>query len=566
MRIGDDRIPCIRQAWRLFFYLCSFVGLATQPVLAQDKFHFVDNHRAAGIVHTHRCAGDRPLLPRLMVAGMAILDYDNDGWLDIYMLNQGPVPTLGLVKSEIEPGISNRLYRNVGGTFVDVTESAQVGSGSFSLGVVAGDLDNDGDQDLIISNYGPAELFLNNGDGTFSKQSTAMGISGQTNPFGAGIALLDIDSDGALDLFLGNYVDFSMSRFESAIQSSFPYPPGPKDFPASKDQLFRNRRDGTLEDVTVSSNIARFPGPTMGVISGDWDDDGDPDLFLCSDAAPNQLFANDGHGRFTEQAVEMGLAFDVAGNVNGSMGVDAGDYDGDGKIDLLVTNYTGQVPVLYRNLGSGVFEDVTRQSRVGRSLLPHTNWGVSWNDFDLDGDLDAFIANGHFLKNIQEIDDRTTFKVANTLMENEGNQFKDASRYAGPAFSHVESSRGAAFGDLDNDGDIDGIVMNADAEPTYLCNETQTKGAWIAVELIGVMSNRDGVGAKVTVSADGKEFVSCVHAGRGYQSHYGTRLHFGLGERTKIGWIEVKWPSGHKERFRGGRVGSKVQLVEGHGQ
>ncbi len=316
--------------------------LATSWLPGQENIQFRDVGLESGLQLRHQCLGEAPLLPRLMVAGMAMFDYDSDGWLDIYLLNQGTLPLESLDQQDKAPltdkkqaafaPIGNRLYRNNrDGTYSDVTMLAGVASGQFCLGVVAADVDNDGDSDLLLNNFGSVEFYQNNGDGTFESATKGSMIEGPAGQFGAGIACLDIDHDGALDIYASNYVDFTMERYRDRAEKSFPYPPGPKDFAPSPDRLLRNLGNGTFEDVSVSSGVAGFPGPTMGVICGDFDGDGDCDIFLCSDAAPNQLLVNDGRGKFTDQAVASGVVFDVSGNVNGSMGVDAGDYDNDGR-------------------------------------------------------------------------------------------------------------------------------------------------------------------------------------------------------------------------------------------
>ena len=547
-------------------FLIAAIGFT--ELRAQSPFHFVDSANLAGLTVPHFDGGSQePYLPALMVTGLALFDYDGDGWTDVYLLGECELfPNQKQSTPRLHP-CGNTLYRNQGdGSFVDVTEAAGVRSGGFALGVVAADIDNDGDQDLATSNFGATELYINNGDGTFERVYLEASESKRTTPFGAGIACLDIDNDGFLDLFVSQYVDFSVERYNEVAPKSFPYPPGPKDFNPSIDTLYRSLGDGTFSDVSETSGISRFPGPSMGVVCGDLDGDNDADIFVCSDANLNQFFVNDGTGKFEDQALLAGLAFDVNGNANGSMGVEAGDYDNDGHIDLLITNYSQQLPVLYRNLGSGLFEDVSRRTRVGREVFAHTNWGVGLVDFDNDRDLDVFFANGHFLKNIKSIDDRSAYRVANTLMANDGRgRFSDVSKSSGPGLEVVESSRGAAFGDLDHDGDIDCVLLNANAKPTYLENRSPAIGSWIDIRLVGTRVNRDAVGAKVQIAAGGHKQVAMVHAGRGYQSHYGTILHFGLGTAASVDQIEVTWPGGVVESFASHATKGTLILVQGKG-
>lgn len=550
------------------------VHAQTTSSIAPAKIAFEDRHAQSGMVGRHFCSNNEEALPRFMVAGVAVFDYDNDQLLDILLLNQSDRRSVDSSQS-VEAATLGRLYRNLGaGRFIDVTESAGLAFSAFALGVCAGDMDNDGDQDLAISSFGPILLLENNGDGSFSL-TTQNGIENHpgkstAEAFGAGVAMLDIQNDGNLDLFVANYVEFTVERHRSSLKSSFPYPPGPKDFPPAADWLFRSHGDGRFTEVSKEVGIATLRGPTMGIVSGDWDGDGDSDLFLCSDAAPNQYFVNDGSGRFVDRAIESGLAFDLMGNVNGSMGVDSGDFDNDGKSDLLITNYTGQMPVLYRCLGDGVFEDVSRRTQIGRTMLPHTNWGVVWIDVENDGDLDAFFANGHFLPQIEQIDQRTSFRVANTLMENLGNaRFRDISVDAGSGLLVKESSRGAASGDWDRDGDMDLVILNFEAEPTLLINETKSIGNWIDIRLVGVDCNRDALGAVVTIEFGGPTNIqsrtAMVHAGRGYQSHFGTELHFGIGRVSTIDRIQVRWPGRGLESFSCDRINGLLHLIQGKG-
>lgn len=547
-------------AFFAFFFACLSVE-------AQTPFTFVDNAKSAGIVSQHfDGGGSKNYLPQLMMTGLSLFDFDGDGWTDIYLLNGHELSPDSEKKASKTNPPGNTLYRNNrNNTFADVTDAAGVRSGSFAMGAVTGDFDNDGDQDLMTSNFGAVELFKNNGDGTFALEKNWIGI-GNGLAFGSGIACLDIDNDGLLDLFASNYVEFSFDQYGEAARSS-PYPPGPKDFRPASDCLYRNLGDGTFADVSISSGIAAAPGPSMGIVCGDFDGDNDADIFVCSDAAPNQFFVNDGVGHFVDSALLAGLAFDLGGNANGSMGVDAGDYDNDGRIDLLITNYTGQMPVLYRNLGDGLFEDVSRVSRVGRSVVAHTNWGVGLVDFDNDRDLDVFFANGHFLKNIDLIDDRTTYRVQNTLMSNDGRGgFSDVSMSAGPGLKILESSRGAGFEDFDQDGDMDCILLNANSRPSYLENRSENGGSWIGIRLIGTSVNRDAIGAIAQISADGIKQLAMVHAGRGYQSHYGTELHFGIGNATRVDPILVTWPGGEQEVFLCEPICRTVRLVQGRGK
>lgn len=548
-----------------------FIFMSNACVYSQNTIEFADRSSAAGLLASHfDGGGTKDYLPQLVVAGLAIFDFDNDGWLDIYLLNGHEL--FGSSGGETSKAIGNTLYRNnQNGTFTDVTVQAGVASGKFSLGVVAADYDNDGDSDLAVNNFGPTQLFLNNGDGTFTSIEHTAGVEGSGEQCGSGIAFLDIDNDGNLDLFASNYIEFSLAPYGKEIRRPTLYAPGPKNFTPAADNLYRSLGNGKFKDVSVATGIAALPGPSMGVVCADFDGDNDTDIFVSSDAAANQLFTNDGSGNFSDTALEAGVAYDLNGLSNGCMGVEAGDYDNDGWADLLITDFTGQTPMLFRNLQAGFFQDTSRVSQVGRTVMPHTNWGVGLLDFDNDGDLDAFFANGHLTKNIETIDDRTHYRVANTLMQNDGKgSFRDVSSTAGTGMKIVECSRGSAFGDMDRDGDIDIVVLNANSTPSYLENQTKTLGGWIDIRLVGTSVNRDAVGASVKVTASmGSQVasqVAAVHAGRSYQSHYGTELHFGIRNAAQIERIEVTWPGGTKESFEGCAANNRLVLVQGTGR
>jgi hypothetical protein len=319
--------------------------------------------------------------------------------------------------------------------------------------------------------------------------------------------------------------------------------------------------------VSGPSGVGAVAGTGMGVVAADFDDDGDTDVFVCNDVRGNFLFQNDGTGKFEEVGLASGVAYDLYGHENASMGVDCGDYDNDGRLDLFMTDYQGEPPVLYRNLGDCFFEDVTLSSGVGLGVRPHVNWGTGFVDFDNDGDRDLFIACGHTDENADLRDDSTSYRVANVVMMNTGDgKFVDVSKQCGDGLAVVESSRGAAFDDLDNDGDVDAVVLNAQARPTVLRNESPTANHWLQIRLRGVKANRDAVGARVTVVAGDLTQVDEVHAGRSYQGYHGSRLYFGLGSRDSVDRVEVRWPGSGAETFDGVGVDRLVTLTEGSGK
>ncbi len=488
-------------------------------------------------------ADNEGYLVSMMGSGLALFDYDRDGLIDVYFLNGIALPPDHQV---VAPG--NALFRNLGSCrFSNVSRSAVEIRNAFGLGVAVGDVDNDGFQDIVVANFGSVTFLRNNGDGTLTDCTIAAGLESAGIAFGAGVAFLDMDKDGDLDLYVADYVDFTFERFHKLAPKSFPYPPGPNQFDYRHDRLFENNGQGEFVDVSLQAGIAAYKSPSMGITCGDFDGDDDTDIFVCSDARPNLLFVNDGHGVFTQEAELRAVAYNAQGIPVGSMGVDAADIDNDGLEDLFITDYSAQMPILFRNIKSlGTqsygFEDVSASSRAGRNAVPHTNWGAGLVDLDNDGDRDLLIGNGHLFKWANQVEQLTSFKVRNLLLANNGKGvFSNVTETAGSGMSIVESSRGLGFDDLDNDGDIDCVVVNSDAPANFLENQTQANHNWVQFELVGRHFNRDGVGAKVTVECDNLVQSSEVRSGRGYQSHYGSRLHFGLGKQTHIQRIVVNW-------------------------
>ncbi|NUQ62618.1 MAG: CRTAC1 family protein [Pirellulales bacterium] len=537
--------------------------LGLSPAVAESPILLRDVTRRTGITfrHTDGSSGRRYIVETVS-AGLALFDYDQDGDIDIYFLNGAPLPG-----TEVDETPTNALYRNDGGwKFVDVTREANVGDPKYGLGVAAADYDNDGDQDVYVNNFGPNVLYRNNGDGTFSDTTNKAGVA-NGHRVGAGVSFLDIDKDGYLDLYVSNYVVFSFELHRPLTVLGIPTYRTPSDYAPDPDTLYRNQGDGTFEDVSASSGIAAHAGTGMGIVSADYDNDGDTDVFVCNDVHANFLFQNDGKGHFDEVAMISGTAFDYSGAAQGSMGVDCGDYNNDGLLDFFQTSYQGQMPALYRNLGAGMFEDVTLQARAGISAFPHVNWGTGFVDFDNDGDRDIFLACGHLMDNIELRDDTTSYLARNILLLNTGNgQFLDVSESSGDGMDVKLSSRGTGFDDLDNDGDIDVVVLNSRREPTILRNDSANDHHWLQVHLQGVHTNRDGVGSRVKVVAGDLTQIDEVHSGRGYQSHHGSRLHFGLGRRDRVDRVEVRWLGGAVEVFDEIGVDRLIKLKEGTGK
>ncbi len=507
--------------------------------------------------HTDGGSGKRYIMESV-TGSLALFDYDGDGWTDIYFVNGARLDVLDGTStkgSSREAPPSNRLYRNLGNwTFADVTDQAGVGDVNYGMGVVVGDYDQDGDPDMLLSNYGPNVFYVNNGDGTFSDATASSGLRG-ADRFGAGNAFFDMDHDGDLDLYCASYVEFKFSDYKVRTIAGHLFHTGPDDYPAAADLLYRNEGDGSFTDVSSTAGVALVRAPGMGVLAADFDADGDEDLFVANDQRANFLWTNDGTGVFEEQGLLAGVAFDRQGRANGNMGAEYADLDGDGQLDLLTTTYQDEMPVYYHGLGLGLFQDETNLARLDSALTAHVNWGIGAVDFDNDRDRDLFIACGHFLDNIRFIDDRTDVCVRDYLLANDGaGKLSNATSSAGSFFDSIESSRGAAFDDLDNDGDVDVVVTNFNSSPSLGRTVPNVTHRGLAMQLVGTTSNRDAVGSHVAViDSAGRSQTQVACGGKGYESYYGRRLYVGLGAQvtspSETIEIRVTWPTGKIESF-----------------
>ena len=531
--------------------------LLRPPGPAQITLHDVTPETRITFQHTDGGCG-RYYIMETVSAGLALLDYDGDGLVDIYFLNGSPLPGC-----QAETAPRSALYRNLGQwRFADVTDQAGVGDTGYALGVAAADYDNDGELDLFVNNYGPDCLYRNRGDGTFENVAAPAGVTGGDS-VGAGAGFLDADRDGDLDLFVANYLEFSEERHVSPTTRGVPVYVSPNHFPPGRNQLYRNNGDGSFTDISNAAGIGRDANWGMGLVCADYDNDGDTDVFVANDVADNFLYENDGQGRFEEVALTAGVAYDVYGSPQGSMGVECGDYDNDGWLDFYQTSYQMQHAVLYRNLGGKTFEDVSFTTGAATGTFAHVTWGSGLVDFDNDGDRDLYVACGHLQVRVDEYDASTTYCPRNLLLRNAGNgTFADVSAQAGDGMLPAYSSRGAAFDDLDDDGRVDVVVLNSRSPPTVLSNTTAGRNRWIEVVLRGVGANRDGVGSRVTVTAGGTVQTAEVHAGRSYQSHFGTRLHFGLGACERVERIEIRWLGGGRQTLENVAAGQRVLVLE----
>jgi len=500
--------------------------------------------------------------------GVAIFDYDNDGWPDIFIVNGTTLEGFPAGKAP-----TNHLYRNNhDGTFSDVTEKAGLAHTGWGQGVCVGDYDNDGWDDLYVTYYGKNVLYHNNGNGTFTDVSAKAGVAGSGKAWGTGCAFIDYDRDGRLDLMVANYVDFDLSAAPahgdrpSCIWKGVPVMCGPQGLPGAKNILYRNRGDGTFEDVTTKARIDQTTGHyAFSVTTLDFDDDGWPDIFVACDSTPSILYHNNRDGTFTDVAITAGAAFNEDGRAQAGMGSTVADYNGDGKLDIFKTNFSDDTATLYRNNGDGTFDDVTYQAGLGLNTQ-YLGWGTMFFDFDNDGWADLLLVNGHVYPEVDSQHLGSSFQEPKILYHNNGDgKFIDISAASGPGITKAISSRGLAIADLWNDGRISAVVSNMNAPPSLLVNQVRTANHWVAFRTIGTKSNRDGIGARIRIKTSTRIFIDEVRSGSSFDSNSDMRVHFGLGATTKIDWVEVRWPSGLLEKFENIAVDKIHTIKEGAG-
>jgi hypothetical protein len=495
----------------------------------------------------NNCATPQKHQIETMMAGVAAFDYDNDGWLDLYFANGASLPEF----DKSDPKFFNRLYRNKGnGMFEDVTLKTGVRGKGYSMGVATGDYDNDGNVDLYVTGVNHNQLFRNNGDGTFTDVTERAGIAAVHPKYGKTYAVsagwLDYDNDGWLDLLVVNYLNWDLRTAPPCKSKGIRAYCNPNSFAGQPNMLFRNKRDGTFTDVSEAAGIGRHIGKGMGAAFADYNGDGLTDIFVANDTFRNFLFTNKGDGTFEEGGILAGVAFNENGKSIAGMGADFRDVDNDGRPDIFVTAMVGDTFPLYRNMGNS-FDDVTSSAGIALPTIRMTAWGNGVYDFDNDGLKDLFTANGAILDNSMEIDN-LPYELPNSLLRNEGNcTFTDVSRQAGKSFTSPLAHRGAAFGDFNNDGRIDIVTTGLNAKPELFINRTANNHHWLIVRLIGKKSNRDGLGAKLKLTAG--KVVQYNHATTsvGYSSSSDKRAHFGLGSESKVASLEIIWPGGAKQ-------------------
>jgi len=536
----------------------SFINVARESGL-NAKTIFGGEHKNKFLLETTGC-------------GVAFYDYDNDGWLDIFLVNGSRLEGF---PAGSEP--TSHLFRNNrDGTFTDVTSKAGVAHSGWGQGVCVGDYDNDGWEDLFVTYFGKNVLYHNNGDGTFTDVSQKAGVAGKGTRWNTGCAFVDYDHDGRLDLFVANYIDMDLATApvpESGpcLYKSVMVACGPPGLQGGKNTLYHNNGDGTFTDVSEAAGIFRANGTYgLGVLTADFDNDGWPDIYVANDSTASALYRNKGNGTFEDVAVEAGCALSPDGKPQAGMGVSAADYDLDGNLDLVKTNFAGDTPSLYHNLGGGNFEDATFTAGLG-AHTQFLGWGCGFLDFDNDGWPDILICNGHVYPEVEQLKTEAGYAQRKLLYRNLHGHFADVSLNAGSGISDPVAARGCAFGDFDNDGDIDVVVNTVNDYPQLLRCDSTLQNNWIKVRTIGTKSNRSGIGARLKCIAhlpdESKphQQIDEVRSGGSYISQSDLRVHFGLGKAEKVDVLEIRWPSGHVDTVKEIRANQLIFVKEGEG-
>jgi len=505
-------------------------------------------------------------------AGVALIDYDNDGWLDAFTLSGTRLKDGAREEESPSPASAptNRLYRNrQNGTFEDVTDAVGLRRTGWASSVCAGDYDNDGWTDLFVTYYGRNVLYRNRANGRFEDVTSRAGFAERGSRWGSGCTFVDYDRDGRLDLFVANYLRFDLATAtepggaSNCLWKGIPVNCGPKGLPTDTNLLYRNRGDGAFDDVSSVSGITKVTGRyPMTALAADFDGDGWPDIYVASDSTAAILYRNNRDGTFTDVAVESGIAYGENGNPQAGMGVAAGDFNRDGLLDVLKTHFADDIPSLYRNLGKGLFEDVAASSGLAVENR-HVEWGAGLPDLDNDGLQDLFYVTGNVYPEIERILPQYPHRGPRVVFRNTGRApFENVTGESGEAAT-PHSSRGAAFGDIDNDGDIDVLVMNMNEPPSLLRNNYRGKHGWITIRLEGSRSNRSAIGATVVLTSRGVRQAKAVLSQSSYYSHDDLRVHFGLGEEQQADQLDITWPSGQTETLKNVKGRRVVTIKEG---
>ena len=502
-------------------------------------------------------------------SGVAIFDYDNDGWPDIFLVNG---TTLDANEKKQQP-TSHLFHNNHDGTFSDVTRAAGLEYTGWGQGACVGDYDNDGFDDLYVTYYGKNRLYHNQGNGTFKEVAASAGVAGDGKAWGSGCAFVDYDRDGKLDLMVSNYVSFDIKTSPKpgegmmCVWKGTPVMCGPRGLPSSPNILYHNLGGGQFENVSKSSGIEKTYGHyCLSVSTLDYDDDGWPDIYVACDSTPSILYHNLKNGTFTDVAAEVGVAFDEDGREQAGMGSTVGDYDNDGRPDIFKTNFSDDTSSLYHNNGDGTFSSTISEAGL-RLNTKFLGWGTTFLDVDNDGRPEILSVNGHVYPEVDTAHLGSSYREPRLLYWNSGDgKFKDISEQCGPGCTEPQSSRGLAIADFWNDGRVSAVVNNMGGQPVLLVNQARNSNHWLGVITRGAKSNRDGIGSKVTVVAGDHKYVQEVRSGSSYVSNNDMRLHFGLGSSTEVNRIEVRWPNGNREIFPGSKDDLFITLTEGQGQ
>jgi hypothetical protein len=556
-----------RSFWGIVLLVCAAPAFAqaAKNEAAGSSITFRDITQQAGIrfVHNNGAFGKK-YLPETMGPGVAFIDYDNDGWQDIFVVNGTDWP--GHTSKHSTPKL---YHNNHDGTFTDVTHKAGLDVEMFGMGVAVGDYDNDGYDDLFVTAMGQSHLFHNNGNGTFTDVTQKAGLMGPKE-FSTSAAWVDYDKDGKLDLVVANYVQWSLEGdLYCTLDGKSKSYCTPESYKGTAVRLWHNRGDGTFEDVTKKAGLGDPTSKTLGVAILDYDNDGWPDLLFSNDTQPNKLYRNNGNGTFTEKAVLAGVAFSEDGVARAGMGVDAADYDRSGAPSLLITNFANQMVSLYHNEGKGLFVDEAPRSDIGRASLLTLGFGCFFFDYDLDGWPDILIANGHIDSDIQRVQPNVKYAMPPHLFRNVGKgDFQEVTQSLGAAFAAPRVGRGAAYGDINNDGRLD-LLLSTNGGRVYLFENDATGEAALQkslrIKLLGTKSNRDGIGAVVKVSVAGETQSQMLRSGSSYLSASELVLTFGLARHDKADAIEIRWPSGQVDTLSNIAAGQTITVSEGKG-
>ena len=534
-----------------------------QPLAQNPVARFENIAVGAGVNfrHANGASADHHL-QEIMGSGGLFFDYDNDGWTDLFLIDGG-----SLADAAAASRSHHRLYRNRGnGRFEDVTAKAGIGRApAYGMGACAADIDNDGAIDLFVTGAGANALYHNNGNGTFTDISAKTGIAG--GPFATSCAFADVDRDGFVDLFVTNYVDArpETNVFCGVAASNTRMYCHPLNFAPLASVLYHNNGNGTFTDVSAKAGIAGHRSNGLGVVIGDYDDDGWPDIAVANDSLPNFLYHNEGRGVFKEVGLVSGIAVAADGNPRAGMGIDLADYDGDGRLDLFITNHELETHTLFRNLGRGLFADVTSQSGIGLETLPYVGFGTVFFDYDNDGDLDLAITNGHVVDNSGHYRPGSKSEQRKLLFRNDAGHFREIGREAGPGFAIEKIGRSLIAADVDNDGSVDLLFTNNGDAPDLLRNTSGRGNNALLVRLVGTRSNRSAVGARLALTAGAIAQVREVKAGSSYLGQSDLRQHFGLGQAAHVDRLEIRWPSGQTEVLTSLPTNQILTITEGKG-